>query len=480
MYILQIDETRIRVIVEEVVREFSQKERLAPQPTPPPPDDRRTSPGIFPTVDAAVDAAEVAQRQLMGFTLEKRKGIIQAIRDVGVKYAEDFSRRAREETGMGRVEDKIKKHLIAATLTPGVEDLVSTAWSGDHGLTVVEMAPYGVICAITPSTHPVPTILNNAISIIAAGNSVVFNPHPGARNVSLYGIERINEGIIAAGGPPNLLTVVEHPTIETSQAFMKHPRIRVLLVTGGAGVARAAMNSGKKAIVAGPGNPPVVVDETANIEKAARDIIDGGSFDNNILCIGEKEVFVVESVADHLKACMKDYSACELTPAQIDQLTRVAFKEQDGEIFANKELIGKDAYVLAEKIGLSISQTVRMLIGETTADHPFVQHEQMMPFLPIVRVPNVQAAMDLAIQTEHGYGHTVIIHSRNVETMTIFGKRSNVSLYIKNGPSYAGLGVGGEGFTSFSIAGPTGEGVTSARTFTRQRRCTMVDYLRIV
>jgi propionaldehyde dehydrogenase len=477
---LQIDETRIRAIVEEVVREFSQRERLIPQADAPPVEDKQIGPGIFPTVDAAVEAAVVAQGHLMKLTLEKRKEIIQAIRTTGIQYAEDFSRRAREETGMGRVEDKIRKHLIVATLTPGVEDLVSVAWSGDHGLTVVEMAPYGVICVVTPSTHPVPTILNNAISIIAAGNSAVFNPHPGAKQVSLYGIRRINEGIVAAGGPPNLLTVVENPTIETAQALMKHPRVDVLLVTGGSGVVRAAMNSGKKAIVAGPGNPPVVVDETANIEKAARDIIDGASFDNNILCIGEKEVFVVESVADHLKACMKNYSACELTPTQIEQLTKVAFRDQNGELVVNKELIGKDAYVLAERIGLSISRTIRMLIGETTADHPFVQHEQMMPFLPIIRVPNVQAAIDLAIQAEHGYGHTAVIHSRNVETMTIFGRRSNVSLYIKNGPSYAGLGVGGEGFTSFSIAGPTGEGATSARTFTRQRRCTMVDYLRIV
>lgn len=478
---MEIDERRIRAVVEEVVRELYPGARQPTAQAPSqPPEERRAGPGIFPTVDAAVRAAEAAQQRLVALTLEKRKEIVQAIRDVGTKYAEDFSRRARDETGMGRVEDKIQKHIIASTLTPGVEDLQSYVWSGDHGLTVVEMAPYGVICAVPPSTHPVPTILNNSISIISAGNSVVFNPHPGARKVSLLGIERINEGIMSVGGPGDLLTVVDNPTIETAQALMKHPKIRVLLVTGGPGVAKAALNSGKKAIVAGPGNPPVVVDETANIEKAARDIIDGGSFDNNILCIGEKEVFVVESVADRLKSGMCAYAAFELTSDQIDRLTRVAFREQDGELVVNKELIGKDASVLADRIGLSVSSAVRMLIGETSFDHPFVQHEQMMPFLPIVRVPDVETAMDLAIKAEHGYCHTVIIHSRNVETMTIFGKRSNVSIYVKNGPSFAGLGIGGEGCTSFSIAGPTGEGVTTARTFTRQRRCAMIDYLRIV
>ena len=439
--------------------------------------------GVFADMNVAIDAAEIAQRELAALSLEKRKEIIAAIRKVGVENAEDFAKRTIEETGMGRFEDKVKKHILAAQLTPGVEDLESVAWSGDHGLTVVEMAPYGVVGAITPSTHPVPTIMNNVIGILAAGNSGVFNPHPGAKKVSAYGVTMINRGIAQAGGPPNLVTTIENPTIDTGQILFTHPKIRLLLVTGGPGVVKAAMASSKKVIAAGPGNPPVIVDGTADLEKAAKDIIDGAVFDNNLLCIGEKEVFVVESVAHELKSYMKENGAYELARPQIDQLANLTFIGDGGghgELMVNRELVGRDASVLAERIGLTVEPSVRLLMGETGFDHVFVQEEQMMPFLPIVPVPDVETAIELAIQAEHGYGHTAIMHSKNVENMSNMAKRCNTVIFVKNGPSYAGLGVGGEGFTSYSIAGPTGEGITSARTFTRHRRCVLVDYFRIV
>lgn len=470
---MNIDEAQIRAIVEEVVRGLEEAPPLAKRATG---DD-----GIFPDMEACIGAAEIAQRELMDLTLEKRKEIIEAIRRVGVEYAEDFAQRTWEETGMGRVRDKIVKHHIAATLTPGMEDLETHAWSGDHGLTTVEMAPYGVIGAITPSTHPVPTMLNNAISMIAAGNAVVFNHHPGAKRVAAYGLRRINQGIVAAGGPPNLLTAVENPTIETGKVLFTHPKIKLLMVTGGPGVVKVAMASGKKTIAAGPGNPPVVVDETADIPKAARDMVEGATFDNNILCIAEKEILVVEPVADQLKRELLKNDCVELNRAQIDALAKEAFqKTEAGHYVANRQLVGRDAAVLAHQIGVTVDPSVRLLIGETDFDHLFVQEEQMMPFLPMVRVRDVEEGIELAIRAEHGYGHTALMHSRNVEHMSNMAKRVNTAIFVKNGPSSAGLGVGGEGFTSFSIAGPTGEGITSARTFTRQRRCVLVDYFRIV
>ncbi len=436
--------------------------------------------GVFPSIAAAVQAATRAQSQLVSMTLEKRRAMIEAIRRVSRDSAEDLSRRALDETGMGRLEDKIQKHRVAADATPGVEDLEAKSWTGDHGLTVVEMAPYGVIGAITPSTHPVPTMVNNAICIISAGNSVVFNVHPAAKNVSMYAVRLLNEAIVQAGGPANLITAVADPTLETANDLFTHPGIRVLLVTGGPGVAKAAMASPKKAIVAGPGNPPVVVDETADLKKAAKDIIDGGSFDNNILCIGEKQVFVVDSVADELKRLMVQYSAYELDAKQIEALAAEAFVVgPDGEPAANRELVGRCAWVLAERIGLKVGESLRMLIGETNADHVFVQEEQMMPFLPIVRVRDVDEGIRLAIISEHGYKHTAIIHSRNIENMHKMARAADTTIFVKNGPSFAGVGLGGEGFGTYSIAGPTGEGLTSPRTFTRQRRCALVDYFRI-
>ena len=469
----EMSEERIRHIVEEVVGRVMAAERGAGGGKP-------TADGVFQDVDEAVEAAHRAQRKLVEISLEERKKFVAALRRTLREHAEDFSRRSLEETGMGRLEDKVRKHHVAADTTPGVEDLESVSWTGDHGLTVVEMAPYGVIAAVTPSTHPVPTLANNAIGIVAAGNSAVFNVHPGARKVSAYAVRLFNAAIVRAGGPANLVTAVENPSIESANRLFNHRDVRLILVTGGPGVARAAFDSPKKAIVAGPGNPPVVVDETADLERAAHDIVDGAAFDNNILCIGEKQVFVVESVADALKSFMVRYSAYELNPEQVARLTEAAFVPgEDGELHVNRELVGRNASVLGDRIGLRVDDSLRLLIGETEADHLFVREEQMMPFLPIVRVPNVDQAIRAAVESEHGYRHTAVIHSRNIENMHNMARAVDTTVFVKNGPSYAGLGLGGEGFGTYSIAGPTGEGLTSARTFTRQRRCSLVDYFRI-
>ena len=386
--------------------------------------------GVFQTIDEAVGAATQAQKALVRLSLEERKKIVEALRGIARDHSEEFSRRTLAETGMGRLDDKIKKHFAAADTTPGVEDLESTSWTGDHGLTVVEMAPYGVIGAVTPSTHPVPTLVNNAISLIAAGNSAVFNVHPGGKDVSMFAVRLLNEAMAAAGGPPDLISAVKEPTIESAEQLFNHPGIRLLLVTGGPGVAQAAFASSKKAIIAGPGNPPVVVDETADLEKAARDIVDGAAFDNNILCLGEKQVFAVASIADELKALMVRYSAYELTAEEIDALALEAFVDGgQGHRQANRELVGRNASVLAARIGLDLDDELRLLIGETKADHIFVEEEQMMPFLPIVRVGNVDQGIRLAVESEHGYGHTAVIHSRNVENMHNMARAVDTTIF---------------------------------------------------
>ncbi|MFL2542276.1 MAG: aldehyde dehydrogenase family protein [Candidatus Latescibacterota bacterium] len=469
-----VNEDHIRKIVEEVVQRVVTSSAQAGS------SSAGGEGGVFQTIDAAVQAATRAQQQLVEMSLEQRKQIVEAFRCTSRENAEEFSRRALAETGMGRYDDKILKHQVAADATPGIEDLEATSWTGDNGLTVVEMAPYGVIGAITPSTHPVPTMINNAICIVSAGNSVVFNVHPAGKKVSMLAVRLINEAVVKVGGPANLVTAVEEPTLESANDMFNHPGIRLLLVTGGPGVAQAALASPKKAIVAGPGNPPVVVDETADLAKAARDIIDGGAFDNNILCLGEKQVFAIDSIADELKRLMVQYSAYELNAQQIEALAQVSFVDgPDGHPMANRELVGRNASVLGERIGLNLDDSLRMLIGETDANHVFVREEQMMPFLPIVRVPNIDQAIREAVISENGYGHTAIIHSRNIENMHRMAVAANTTIFVKNGPSYAGVGLGGEGFGTYSIAGPTGEGLTSPRTFTRQRRCALVDYFRI-
>lgn len=438
--------------------------------------------GVFDHADEAVVAARAAFEQLRDRSLEDRKRIISIIREISIGQAEELGMMEMDETGIGRPEHKVEKLRTLGERSPGVEFLETKCYSGDHGLAVIERAPFGVIGAITPVTHSLPTLTGNAISMIAGGNAVVVNPHPSGKRVATEGVRRFNEAIRHEFGIDNLISIVAEPTLESAEALFRHRDVALICVTGGPAVGRAALNSGKRAIVAGPGNPPVVVDETADLDNAARCIIQGAAYDNNLLCIAEKEVFVVESVFDAMMAAMRRAGAGQLNADQISRLTSQAIVKvgDDQHEAACKDFIGKDATYLAEAAAASVPAGTELVFGETDEHHPFVSVEQMMPFVPFVRARDVDHAIALAKEYEHGFRHTAVIHSRNVHNMTKMGRELDTTLYVKNGPCMASLGLGGEGYLSFSIAGPTGEGVTTPITFTRERRCSMIDELRVV
>lgn len=430
--------------------------------------------GVFETMDDAINAAEAGQRQYLKCSMADRAKYVQAIRDVVLRkdVMEYISRQAVEETGMGGYEYKVIKNTLAATKTPGIEDLTTEALSGDDGLTLVEYSPFGVIGSITPTTNPTETVICNSIGMLAAGNAVVFSPHPRAKNVTLYLIKTINRALKEAGAPDNLVVTVAEPSIENTNAMMKHPKVRMLVATGGPGIVKTVLSSGKKAIGAGAGNPPVVVDETADIEKAAVDIVNGCSFDNNLPCIAEKEVIAVDSIADYLIFNMKKCGAYEIKDkALIDQLVELV--AENGKK-PKTEFVGKSAPYILEKVGIQAGSDVKVILVEADEAHPFVQVELMMPILPVVRVRDVDEAIDMAIRVEHGNRHTAMMHSRNVDKLTKMAKLIQTTIFVKNGPSYAGIGVGGMGYTTFTIAGPTGEGLTSAKSFARKRKCVLV------
>ncbi|MFA7235780.1 MAG: aldehyde dehydrogenase [Phycisphaeraceae bacterium] len=436
--------------------------------------------GLFDNVDAAVIAAKAAFRKLSAGGLDMRDGIIKLIKKLVVENSKQWGRIELEETKVGRLDHKITKLEILPGV-PGVEYLRTAAHSGDDGITLDELAPWGVIGAITPVTHSIPTLTANAVSMIAAGNAVIFNPHPSGANCAALAVQTYNRAIAARFGIENLLCIIIPPTLRTAEEIFRHDDIPLLVATGGPGVARAAMKQTKRAIVAGPGNPPVVIDETADLDNAARSIITGGGFDNNLLCIGEKEVFVVESVFDQMMAAMERAGAVRLTASQIAALTKAAFVTENGHTHVSKDFVGKDCSVLSQAAGMSLlNKNVDLLFGETDESNPFVPEEQMMPFVPFVRVPHVDRAIELAIKHEHGFGHTAIIHSNNLNTITRMGKVMNTTLFVVNGPSTAGLGIGGEGYLSYSIATPTGEGITTPLSFTRFRRATIAGALRVI
>lgn len=465
---MRISEERIRGLVEEILEKIKAEKRFEEGP-------------IFTDINIAIERAEKAQIELQNLGLQKRYEIIKNIRESALKNAEYLAELAHKETGMGRYEHKVQKNMLAALKTPGPEDLQPEAFTGDRGLTLVERAPFGVIAAVTPSTNPTSTIINNAISIISAANSVIFCPHPAAKNCSQETIRIINDAILNAGGPKGLIATIEPITVETTQAVLKHPKVKLNLVTGGPAIVKVAMGLGKKTIAAGPGNPPVVVDETAIFPKCVEDIILGASFDNCILCTAEKEVIITRAVADKFLSYMrKDRRAYELTRQQMDQLAKIVIKDggKNKEPVLNREYVGKNANVIARAIGLNLSDDVLILWGVVDTEHIFVWTEQLMPVLPVVIVNDIDTAIKFAVEVEGGNHHTFIMHSTNIENLSKMARACEGSIFVKNGPAYMGLGMG-EGYATFSIATPTGDGLTRARNFTRPLRCVLVDYFRI-
>ena len=482
----KLTDSQVDLIANQVASLLNPSQSTVMAPAPVVPDLGQTGQthyGVFTTVDAAVKATRVAYESLNKLTLEQRVTIIDSIRAKMRIHGEELARKAFEETGMGRFEDKILKNQLVTEKTEGPEALVPKALSGDRGLTLTEWAPYGVIGSITPSTNPTSTIICNTIGMLAAGNGVVFNVHPMAKETSILNVELLNEAIIEAGGPPNLVTTVASPTIKSANELMQHKGVDLLVVTGGEAVVKAAMSSGKRALCAGPGNPPVVVDETANIEQAARDIVRGAGMDNGIICVLEKEVFVVESVADQLLAAFPRHGAVVLKSHEVNQLEKVIFEKTNGmrkHGVMNKEMIGKDIQYILSKIGMQVADDIRIAIMPVSVGHPLIWTEQLMPVLPVARVPNVDQAIDLAKEAEHNFRHTAVIHSQNINNLSRMARVMGCSIFVKNGSTLAGLGYGGEGYTSFSIASPTGDGLTGPHSFARPIRCVLVDNFRIV
>src|SRR5579859_3888532 len=353
--------------------------------------------GVFGDVESAVAAASAAQKEFEARGLEDRRKAVACIRKICSERAEELGREELEETKIGRLAHKIEKLTVIADRIPGVEFLRTDSFSGEYGITLQEYAPFGVIGVITPVTHSLPTLACNAINMLASGNALVCNPHPGGTKIACKGVQLFNRAIHQAIGIDNLVTILSNPTLESAQAIFDHRDVRMLCVTGGPAVGRAALRSPKRAIVAGPGNPPVVVDDTADLENAARSIVIGGGYDNNLLCIGEKEVFAVEKIFNPLLDAVGRHGGFRLNRSQIDELTKLAFappEKPGGHAVLNRDLIGKDASVLASLIGVRVPAGTQILFGETDVSNPFVPEEQMMPFVPFVRARDAMQAID--------------------------------------------------------------------------------------
>ena len=458
---MELNESEISALVQQVVAKMQLEKPEAKL-------------GIFDDMNDAIAAAKKAQQVVRNMPLDAREKVIANIRKKTIENAEILARMGVEETGMGNVGHKILKHKLVAEMTPGTEDIKTEAWSGDKGLTLVEMGPFGVIGAITPCTNPSETIICNTIGMFAAGNTVVFNPHPAAIKTSNYAVNMVNEACVEAGGPANIACSLNHPTLESSNVMMHHKDIQLIAATGGPGVVTAVLSSGRRGIGAGAGNPPALVDETADVRKAAEDIVNGCTFDNNLPCIAEKEIVAVDSIADELMHYMVEEQGCYLASKEVqDKLTALVITEKG----LNRKCVGRSAKVLLSMIGIDVPENIRCITFEGEKEHPLIATELMMPILGVVRAKDFDDAVEKAVWLEHGNRHSAHIHSKNIDHITKYAKAIDTAILVKNGPSYAALGFGGEGYCTFTIASRTGEGLTAAHTFTKSRRCVMVENL---
>lgn len=478
-------EDLVRGVVAQVVGNGSRAAE-APSPSPPAPRPPEPAPsggpggvirvqatgreGLFATVDDAVAAARKAQRRLATEGLDRRRAYVEAMRKAGVVEAEDLARSAYEETGLGRFRDKVDKNVFAATRTVGVEDLAPNAFAGDHGLAVEDHLPWGVVASITPINSPSAFIINHGITMIAGGNSVVFNVHPGCRHTSMATVELLNRAVVEAGGPDNLMTGVVEPTLDSAKALVTHEAVDMLVITGGAALIKDAFATRKRVIAAGPGNPTSVVDETADLARAASEVFKGASFENTILCIGEKTCIVTEAAAPEFLAALAALPVRMLDAAETQRVFETVIDVSGRHPVTRREFVGKDAEVLLHAAGLSADKPVGLLAAEVERDHPLVRMEQFVPFLPVVRARDADDAVDLGVEVEGHNSHTVMIYSNTPETVERFAREANTVICVVNGNSLRGLGVEGEGYPGFTIGTVTGEGVTSTRHFVKARR----------
>ncbi|MHB1334892.1 MAG: aldehyde dehydrogenase [Candidatus Humimicrobiaceae bacterium] len=435
---------------------------------------------LFDNIETAIAAAKEAQKKFIDLGRDARYGIVESIRRASLANAEKWAKMAVEETGMGRVEDKIIKNITAAERSLGPEDLEIKSYSRcctENGTLTVDMAPYGVIAAITPMTNPAPSIINNTIIIISAGNSVVFLPHPSAKKVTLDALLVVHKAIVDAGGPENLITSTKEPDINNASLCMASKDINLICATGGPAIVEIAMKSGKKVLGAGPGNPPVLVDDTADIARAAREIVAGSSFDNNILCNEEKVLICMRSVADKLLNELGRNNCLVLNAEEGARVTNLVIKNNA----VDKKLMGKDCSIILKQAGINAKDDLRLAVFVATDEmHPLVQHEQLMPILPMVIVDTFEEGVRMACRVEHNFKHTSMIHSANIERITYFAQEINTTTVQVNGSALRTGGDINNGGTSWTIAGATGEGCTTPKSFTRQRRLSIYGSMNFV
>jgi acetaldehyde dehydrogenase (acetylating) len=407
-----------------------------------------TSPQSDRDLSSIAEARALARRakqawlQVSEFNQERIDAIVDAMAAAATPQAETFARLAVEETGYGVVADKVQKNLFSSQkVYTFIRPMKTVGVIARHEeRRVVEIAePFGVVAAVVPSTNPTSTAIYKILISIKARCTVVLSPHPAAVKCISAVAEVMEEAARRAGAPDGAINWMSTVTLEGTQELMKHRDVAVILATGGMGLVRAAYSAGKPAYGVGPGNAPAYIERSADVRKAARDIVTGKTFDNGVLCSSENSVVVDEAIADAARRELEAQGAYFLSKSEMDAVARVLVTPQR---LPNPALVGKAATFIAEKCGISVPAGTRVLIAPLDGvgrDFP-LSIEKLCPVLSYYVVKDWQEGCERCKQILRygGMGHTMSIHSQNEQVILEFGLKKPAFRIVVNSPTTHG------------------------------------------
>lgn len=388
---------------------------------------------------------KLAQIELAKFNCEQIDRIIQNMVKVAAENAVCLAKMAVEETGFGKVEDKIFKNNFASTelyefikpmQTIGVikEDKVNK---------VLEVAePVGLLMGIIPSTNPTSTAIYKAIIAIKSRNGIVFSPHPSALKCTLHAARLMNDAAVAAGAPANIIACISKPSMNATNELMKCDEVAMIIATGGSAMVKAAYSAGKPALGVGPGNVPAYIEKTANVAKAVKDIITSKTFDNGTICASEQSVIVEECMRDQVMEEFRRQGGYFMTAAETEQVSKKLFVRGHA---MNGKFVGRSAEAIASGAGITIPAGTKVLLGEQQGvgeGYP-LSYEKLTTVLAFYTVKDWQEACELCIKLLHngGVGHSLSIHTENHDMVMKFAEKPVFRILVNTPSTHGGVGA---------------------------------------
>ncbi|MGX4668449.1 acetaldehyde dehydrogenase (acetylating) [Cerasibacillus sp. JNUCC 74] len=396
-------------------------------------------------VESLIHKAKQAQQIYASFTQEQVDEIVKSVATVLTEAAEDLAIKAHTETGFGNVKDKTTKNLFASQQV--YESIKDEPTVGiihrDEVSKVIEVGvPMGVIAALVPVTNPTSTVIFKALIALKTRNAIVLSPHPNAVNCIVEAARLVEETAVNAGAPRGLVQVIETPTLEGTQALMKHEDTALILATGGGQMVKAAYSSGNPAIGVGPGNGPAFIEESADIEAAIDKIITSKTFDNGTICASEQSIVVEKSIKDQVVNELRKRRAYFMNKEESEQVAKFIMRE-NGTM--NPQIVGKPVTEVAKLCGIIVPADTTVLISEQTTighDNPY-SREKLTPILAMYTVNDWDEGVTTcnAILENEGAGHTAILHTSDDQLVEDFGLRTKASRILINTPgTFGGIG----------------------------------------